>query len=89
MAAASTELARLDATPAAAALLTTPVAGLPAEVRAPVVAAQFLAQYAGHTQAAYRRLDSPAVSPAVQRGEPLGRLVPPAACWPIRHGRVW
>lgn len=55
MAEASTALGRLDATPAAAALLTTPVAGLPAEVRATVVAARFLAQYAGHTRTAYRR----------------------------------
>jgi len=55
MAAASTDLVRLDGAPAAAALLTAPVAGLPAEVRPPVIAARFLAQYAGHTQAAYRR----------------------------------
>ncbi len=55
MAAASTDLARLDGTPAAAALLTTPVPGLPAEVRAPVIAARFLAQYAGHTRTGYRR----------------------------------
>ncbi len=55
VAAASTDLARLDATPAAAALLTTPVALMSAEVRAPVIAARFLAQYAGHTLTAYRR----------------------------------
>ncbi len=55
MAEASTDLARLDATPDAAGLLTAPVAGLPAEVRAPVIAARSLAQYAGHTRTAYRR----------------------------------
>ncbi len=55
MAEASADLARLDATPAAAAPLTTPVALMPAEVRASVIAARFLAQYAGHTRTAYRR----------------------------------